>query len=233
MFPHHSENKALMTAPPSIPATPRYSPGEELANSITHGVSAFLTCAGAAVLITLASLKASAWHIVSFSIFSGALILLFVISTLYHSFKSPKVKYVMEILDHSSIFLVIAGTYTPLTLVTLHGVLGWWLFGIVWGLAAAGIVMKAFFTGRFRLVSTLLYLGMGWMILLAGKPLVASLPPGGLYFLLAGGIFYSLGTIFYLWKKLPYHHAIWHLFVFAGALCHYFTLLFYVLPQKV
>jgi len=212
---------------------PRYTRGEELANSITHGTSALLTCAGAAVLITLASLNASAWHIVSFSIFSGALILLFVFSTLYHSFKSPKVKYVFEVLDHSAIFLVIAGTYTPITLVTLHGPLGWWLFGIVWGLALAGIVMKAFFTGRFRLVSTLIYLGMGWMIMMAGKPLVASLPAGGITFLVLGGVFYSLGSLFYLSKKLPYHHAIWHLFVFAGALCHYFTLLFYVLPQKV
>jgi hemolysin III len=215
------------------PAPAGYTPGEELANGITHGVAALLTCAGAAVLITLAALTGNAWHIVSFSVFSGALILLFVFSTLYHSFQSPRVKYVFEVLDHSAIFLVIAGTYTPLTLVTLHGVLGWTLFGVVWGLAAAGIVMKAFFTGRFRLVSTLLYLGMGWMILAAGKPLVASLPSGGLTLLIAGGVFYSLGTIFYLWKKLPYHHAVWHLFVFAGALCHYFTLLFYVLPQKV
>jgi hemolysin III len=214
-------------------ARAQYTPGEELANGITHGVSALLATAGAGVLITLASLKASAWHIVGFSVFSGALILLFVFSTLYHSFQSPRVKYVFEVLDHSSIFLVIAGTYTPLTLVTLHGALGWTLFGIVWGLAVAGIVMKAFFTGRFRLVSTLLYLGMGWMIMTAGKPLIASLPANGLAFLVLGGVFYSLGTIFYLWNKMPYHHAVWHLFVFAGALCHYFTLLFYVLPQKV
>src|SRR5208282_5669315 len=174
-----------------------------------------------------------ACHIVRLSVFSGALLLLFVFSTLYHSFQSPRVKYVFEVLDHSSIFLVIAGTYTPLTLVTLHGPLGWTLFGIVWGLAVAGIVLKAFFTGRYRLVSTLLYLGMGWMVVLAGKPLVASLPASGMGVLILGGVFYSLGTIFYLWKKLPYHHAVWHLFVLAGALSHYFLLLFYVLPQKV
>jgi len=225
--------EAPLSPTPHRRKLPRYTRGEELANSITHGTSALLTCAGAAVLITLASLNASAWHIVSFSIFSGALILLFVFSTLYHSFRSHRVKYVFEVLDHSAIFLVIAGTYTPITLVTLHGPLGWWLFGIVWGLALAGIVMKAFFTGRFRLVSTLIYLGMGWMIMMAGKPLVASLPAGGITFLVLGGVFYSLGSLFYLSKKLPYHHAIWHLFVFAGALCHYFTLLFYVLPQKV
>ncbi len=170
---------------------------------------------------------------VSFSLFSGTLILLFVISTLYHSFRSPKVKFVFEVLDHSSIFLLIAGTYTPFALITLHGALGWTLFGIIWGLAAGGIVMKAFWTGRFNLASTLLYLGMGWMIVAAGKPLLASLPMGGVELLITGGVCYSLGTIFYLWEKLPYHHAIWHLFVLAGALCHYFTILIYVLPQRV
>ena len=180
----------------------------------------------------MACLRGNVWHIVSCSVYSGTLILLFVISTLYHSFRSPRVKYVFEILDHSAIFLLIAGTYTPFMLVTLRGAWGWSLFGVVWGLAAAGITFKAFFTGRFKLASTLIYLGMSWMIIVAIKPLIAALPMGGLYLLLLGGAFYSFGAIFYLWKKLQHHHAIWHIFVLAGSVCHYFAILFFVIPTK-
>jgi hemolysin III len=214
------------------PPASQYTPIQELANSWTHGVSAALAIGGTAVLIVMACLRGNAWHIVSCSVYGGTLILLFVISTLYHSFRSPRVKYVFEILDHSAIFLLIAGTYTPFMLVTLRGAWGWSLFGVVWGLAAAGITFKAFFTGRFKLVSTLVYLGMSWMIILAIKPLVAALPKGGLYLLLLGGVFYSFGAIFYLWKKFQHHHAIWHLFVLAGSVCHYFAILFFVIPTK-
>ncbi len=220
----------METSPPYSP--PRYTPLQERANSMTHLFSSGLAVAGTAVLVVMAVIRGNTWHIVSFSVYGGTLVLLFVISTLYHSFRSPRVKYVFEILDHSSIFLLIAGTYTPFTLVTLHGSLGWWLFGVSWGLAVIGISLKAFFTGRFKIVSTLIYLGMGWMILAAFKPLVQALSRGGIVLLLLGGTFYSIGTIFYLWKKLRYHHAIWHLFVLAGGLCHYLAVLIYVLPPK-
>lgn len=216
---------------PSHPlrAVPRYSAGQEIANSLTHGVGAALAAGGAALLISLACLRGNVWHIVSFSVYGGTLFLLYLVSTLYHSLPPSKAKRVFEVLDHSSIFLLIAGTYTPFLLVTLRGPWGWFLFGVVWGLSIAGIVFKVFFTGRFRLFSTVLYIGLGWIILLALKPLLASLPAGGLALLTLGGLSYSLGTIFYHRRSLKYGHAVWHLFVLAGSLFHYFAVFFYVL----
>ena len=207
--------------------------GQEIANSITHGVGIILSVVGLVVLVVLASLHGTVWHVVSFSIYGTSLVLLYTSSTLYHSFQSPRVKRVFHIIDHSSIYLLIAGSYTPFVLVNLRGGWGWSLFGIVWGIALAGIVVKTFFTGRFKIASTILYLLMGWMIVVAIKPLAHAMPMGGIAWLLAGGLAYTAGAVFYLWKNLPYHHAIWHLFVLAASICHYFAILLYVLPARV
>jgi len=155
---------------------------------------------------------------------------LYLASTLYHSFTNERIKRIFKILDHSAIYLLIAGTYTPFTLVPLHGVLGWTVFGVVWGLAVIGIVLKVFFAGRFNIVSTLCYLGMGWFIIFAIKPLIATVPALGMTWLLVGGLFYTLGSIFYLWKRIPFNHAIWHLFVLAGSISHFIAVFFYILP---
>ncbi len=203
---------------------------EETINAATHGLGAVLGAAGLAVLVVMAALRGDAWHVVSCSIYGATLVLLFTSSTLYHSFRGPRVKHVFRIIDHSSIYLLIAGTYTPFLLVTLRGRWGWSLFGVIWGLAVAGIVFQIFFVSRFRLVQTLIYLAMGWLVVVAVKPLFAHVPGAGLLWLLIGGLFYTLGAVFYLWKKLPYHHAVWHVFVLGGSICHYFAILFYVLP---
>ncbi len=212
---------------------PKYTPQQERANGMTHGIGAAVAAAGAAFLIVLACLRGNAWHIVSFSLYGGTLFLLYLTSTLYHALRAPKAKRIFETLDHSAIYLLIAGTYTPFLLVTLHGAWGWSLFGVVWGLGLAGIVYKIYFTGRHPLFSTLLYIGIGWIAILALKPLLAALPLGGMTLLLCGGVCYSLGTVFYHNDRLYYSHAIWHLFVLAGSLFHYFAILFYVLPEKV
>jgi hemolysin III len=203
---------------------------EETINAVTHGLGAVLALGGLAVLVELAALRGDAWHVVSCSIYGATLVLLFTSSTLYHSFRGERVKHIFRIVDHASIYLLIAGTYTPFLLVNLRGRWGWSLFGVVWGLALAGIIFQVFFVHRFRLAQTLIYLAMGWMVVIAAKPLLALVPKPGLLWLLAGGLFYSLGAVFYLWKKLPFHHGIWHLFVLAGSVCHYFAILFYVLP---
>jgi len=203
---------------------------EETINAATHGLGAVLGVVGLAVLVVMAALHGDAWHIVSCSIYGGTLVLLFTSSTLYHSFCDERVKHAFRIVDHASIYLLIAGTYTPFLLVNLRGGWGWGLFGVVWGLALAGIVFQIFFVDRFRLAQTLIYLAMGWLVVIAVKPLLANVPPAGLLWLLAGGLSYTVGAIFYLWKKLPYHHAVWHLFVLAGSVCHYFAILFYVIP---
>ncbi|MFH0981192.1 MAG: hemolysin III family protein [Planctomycetota bacterium] len=212
-------------------ALPTYSRGQETANSITHGLGIVLSVAGLAVLVVLAALRGTAWHVVSFSVYGVTLVLLFTASTLYHSFRSPRVKRVLRVIDHSSIYLLIAGSYTPLTLVPLRGAWGWSLFGCVWAIALAGIFVKAYYTGRFRLLSTLVYLALGWLAVVAVKPLLGMLPVAGFLWLLAGGVVYSSGTVFYSWKKLPYHHAIWHLFVLAASICHYIAIVLYVLPS--
>jgi hemolysin III len=169
------------------------------------------------------------WHIVSFSIFGASLVLLYAASTIYHSLKSEKWKERLQTLDHSAIFTLIAGTYTPFMLVSIRGPWGWSLFGVVWSLAVGGVIMSLFFAGRYRVVTTLLYVGMGWLIVVALKPMILAVPRGGLWLLLAGGLTYTFGTFFYLWRKVPYHHAIWHLFVLGGSVCHFLAVLF-VLP---
>ena len=206
---------------------------QEIANSVTHGLGVALSVAGLVVLVVLASLHATVWHVVSFSVYGASLVLLYTSSTLYHSFRSPRLKQVFHILDHSSIYLLIAGSYTPFVLVNLRGSWGWSLFGVIWGLSLAGILVKAFFTGRFKILSTSIYLLMGWLIVIAIKPLMHALPAGGIAWLAAGGLTYTAGAVIYMWKAIPYHHAIWHLFVLAGSICQYFAVLFYVLPARV
>jgi len=206
-----------------------YTPGEEFANTITHGIGALLSVAALALLVTFPALKGDAWGVTSGAIFGAALVALYSASTVYHSLRSERAKRIFRKLDHASIFLLIAGTYTPFLLVSLRGPWGWSLFGVVWGLCVAGMILKFFVAGRFRVLSTVIYILTGWLIVIAIKPLTAALPAGGIWLLGAGGLCYTGGTAFYLWKSLRYHHAIWHLFVLAGSICHFFSVLNYVL----
>ena len=206
---------------------------EELVNTLTHGTGALLSAAGFAVLVFLAYRHGSMLHIVSCGIFGATLVLLYTASTLYHSVRSPRLKHILKIVDHSCIYLLIAGTYTPFTLVTLQGSWGWTLFGLIWVLAAAGIVFQIFFVYRFKILATIAYVLMGWLAVFAVKPLLDALPAGGFAWLLAGGLAYTVGALFYLIKRLPYNHAIWHLFVLGGSTCHYVAVLLYVVPGSV
>ncbi|WP_201772169.1 PAQR family membrane homeostasis protein TrhA [Endozoicomonas montiporae] len=223
-------NRYSLPKPPMLNRS--YSLGEEIANSVTHGIGALLSVAGLTLLVTYAAMQGDAWRVVSFSIYGGSMILLFLMSTLYHSFQNEKAKRVFKLLDHCAIYLLIAGTYTPFLLVTLRGLMGWVLFAIIWLLALTGIIFKLAFRHRFKKLSLLTYVGMGWLALFAGQELTQNLSAGGMAWLIAGGLSYTLGVLFYVWKKLPYNHAIWHLFVLAGSLCHYTTIFFYVLPQS-
>jgi hemolysin III len=208
----------------------RYSIAEEIAHAVTHGVGLLLSIGGLAVLVAFSSMYGDAWHITSTSIYGVTLILLYASSTLYHGIPHAKAKQVLQRLDHAAIFLLIAGTYTPFTLVNLRGSWGWTLFGLVWGIAIAGMVLELVCKKRYKRLSISLYLGLGWLVLIAIKPMLTSVGTGGLLLLLAGGLCYSFGVIFYVWKNLSYHHAIWHVFVLAGSLLHFFSVLFYVVP---
>jgi hemolysin III len=208
----------------------RYSIAEEIAHAVTHGVGLLLSIGGLAVLVAFSSMYGDAWHITSTSIYGVTLILLYASSTLYHGIPHAKAKQVLQRLDHAAIFLLIAGTYTPFTLVNLRGSWGWTLFGLVWGIAIAGMVLELVCKKRYKRLSISLYLGLGWLVLIAIKPMLTSVGTGGLLLLLGGGLCYSFGVIFYVWKNLSYHHAIWHVFVLAGSLLHFFSVLFYVVP---
>ncbi|HUE96746.1 MAG TPA: hemolysin III family protein [Longimicrobiaceae bacterium] len=203
---------------------------EELANAITHGVGLLASLAAGAVLITLAALTRDPWQIVGASVYVVSLVVLYAASTAYHAARDPRVKARLKLFDHCAIFGLIAGSYTPFTLVGLRGGWGWTLFGLAWGLAAAGIVAKLFLIGRFHRLSTLAYLAMGWMAVVAIGPLVSSLPGAALAWMLAGGVLYTLGTPFYHAPRLPYGHAVWHLFVLAGSACHFAAVLVQLLP---
>jgi hemolysin III len=209
--------------------TTRYSLAEDVASSVTHGIGAGLGLAALAVLVTLGALHGDTWKVVGFSIYGACLVLLYLFSTFYHSFRSPRLKRIFRYLDHSAIYLLIAGTYTPFLLVNLRGPWGWSLFGVIWGLAVIGIVFNFVLMGRSRLLAGLVYIGMGWLVLIAIKPLVASVPSGGIAWLAAGGLSYTFGVIFYVWKQLPFNHTIWHLFVLGGSLCHFVAIFKYVL----
>ncbi len=217
------------TTPPPL-TNHSYSPAEEIANSITHGLGALLSVAALTLLVTFAAHQADAWRVVSFSIYGTTMVLLFLASTLYHSLQHPKSKGVFKILDHCSIYLLIAGTYTPFLLVSIRGITGWILFTVIWTLAITGIVFKVRFGSKYKKLSIATYILMGWLVLVASQELASSISASGMYWLLAGGLFYTFGTVFYLWKKLPFNHAIWHLFVLGGCACHFFAILFHVLP---
>lgn len=203
----------------------QYSVGEEIANSITHAVATGLAIAALVVLIVSAVSQGDAWHVVSFSIFGSTLILLYLASTLYHAIPLPKAKRILKTLDHSAIFLLIAGTYTPFMLASMRGTTGWIVFSVVWVLAVAGVVLKCCCVYRFKRLSLSVYLGMGWLCVLVMRDMYASLPGTSLTLLALGGLAYTLGVVFYVWKRLPYSHAIWHLFVIAGSTLHFFSVL--------
>jgi hemolysin III len=215
---------------PSDLTVPRYSPAEELANSITHGIGAVLAIGALVVLTAFATLFGNAWHIVSCIIFGVTLILLYTTSTLYHSIQLPQAKVVLRVLDRAAIFLLIAGTYTPFVLVNIRGPWGWSIFGVVWTIALLGVIFQVSLLRRWPVASVGLYVGMGFLIVVAIKPLLASLTPAGLMLLVTGGAVYILGLPFYGWRRLPYHHAVWHLFVLAGSTFHFFAILLYVIP---
>lgn len=204
---------------------------EELVNAVTHGIGALLSAAALVLLVVFASVKGTPLHVVSFTIYGSAMLLVYSASTLVHSLPEGKAKRWFEIADYACIYLFIAGTYTPVVLHAVQGELGWTLFGIVWGIALAGIVFQSIFPGRFPVLSTLLYIATGWIIVAAWGPMTERLAPGGLTLLILGGIAYTAGTVFFLWRKMKFHHAVWHLFVLAGSALHFFAILCYLLPE--
>ena len=210
----------------------QYSFLEEIFNSVTHGIGALISISGLVLLIVFSAMHGNLNHIISCTIFGVALVLLYTASTLYHSFQKPNLKHIFKIFDHSCIYILIAGTYTPFLLVTISGITGWSRLIILWSLTVIGILFKIFFVYRFKIISTIAYILMGWIIIFAIKPLFHTLPGGGLVLLISGGLAYTFGAIFYAWNKLPFNHAIWHLFVLAGSVCHFFAVMFYVIPTK-
>ena len=202
--------------------------GEELAHSLTHGVGWIASIGGLVVLVVATARQGDPWRIVACSVYAATLVLLYGASTLYHALSGTRARHVFQVLDHSAIFLLIAGTYTPFALVNLRGPWGWTIFGVVWGLAVAGITLKACFGPRWPILSTAIYVAMGWTVVVAVKPLLLHVPPGAIAWLVAGGFAYTGGVAFYAWGRLRYSHAVWHLFVLAGSVCHYIAVLRYV-----
>ena len=202
--------------------------GEEIANSISHGIGAALSLAGLVLLTVYAARHGDAWRVVSFSIYGTTLCFLYVSSTLYHSFRNSRIKRFFKLMDHASIYLLIAGTYTPVTLVCLRGPWGWTIFGIIWAMAIGGIAAKVFLMNRYKIISVVLYLCMGWLIVIAAKPMLETVPAGLIVWLVIGGISYSLGVVFYALKKVPYFHLVWHLFVLAGSITHFLGIFLYL-----
>ena len=208
---------------------PHYTLGEEIFNSVSHGVGVALACVGFGILIVLSALYGDAWAVSSSIVYSFSLFALYLASTLYHVCPNRRVKGVLQVLDHCSIFLLIAGTYTPYTLITLRGALGWSLFAVVWGAAIVGVVLNAIDVQKYSRISMVCYVAMGWVVVLAIRPLMASLAWRGLVLLALGGVFYTVGIVFYVIRR-SYMHSIWHLFVLAGSVCHYLSILLYVIP---
>jgi hemolysin III len=207
-----------------------YTLAEEVAHTLTHGIGMLLSVAGLSTMVWFSYLNGNAWHVVSSSIYGSSLILLYGASALYHGIPHPVAKAVLQRFDHAAIYLLIAGTYTPFLLVSLHGAWGWSLFGVIWSLAFIGVVLEFIDWKPFKKISLALYLGMGWIILIAINPMLEQVETGGLILLLLGGLSYSFGVIFYVWEKLKFNHAIWHMFVLAGSAFHFFSILFYVIP---
>lgn len=206
-------------------------PFEEVVNCATHGVGLALSSAGMVVLVALAVLRGDAWHVAACAVFGASLVLLYAASTLYHAARTPRRKQLLQAADHCCIYLLIAGTYTPFTLVTLRGTLGWTLFAVVWALALAGILARILFAGRFRAAAVVSYLLLGWMSVVAIKPLAALVPLAAVLWIVAGGVAYTAGVAFFASKRLRHGHAIWHLFVMGGSVCHYLAVALYVIPQ--
>lgn len=209
-----------------------YDRKEEKLNVISHALGLILSIVALVLLVVYSSIEGNVWHIVSFSIYGASLIVLYSASTLYHYVQSPKLRYRLNIFDHASIYILIAGTYTPFTLVVLDGWVGWTIFGVSWGLALIGVILKLFFTGEYDKISTVAYVLMGWVIIFAIKPLVNNLPFEGLMWLLGGGISYTIGAILYSINRMKFNHAIFHIFVLIGSFCHFMAIFFYVLPLK-
>lgn len=210
-----------------------YTKEEEIGNSITHGIGAVLSIAALILMTITAAKTGDPWRIGSAIVFGISLVMLYSMSTLYHAFAHPGIKKFFMIMDHISIYLLIAGTYTPFVLVTLRQNNGWVIFTVVWSLAALGTILSLFHTDRLRILYVLLYLGMGWIVVFSFDSISMLLQPQGVSLLIAGGITYSAGIIFYMWKKLPYSHVIWHLFVLGGSICHYLAIQMYVLPNTM
>ncbi len=208
-----------------VPLGAKQSLGEEIANSITHGTGVGLSVAALVILLVFAARRGDAWKIASLSVYGATLIILYLASTLYHAIPKPGLKRFFRVLDHCSIFLLIAGTYTPITIGVMRGPWGWTLFGVIWVLAIIGINLKIFALDRRKKLSVAIYLLMGWMVLIAVKPLFNGLEPRSLLWLFIGGACYTLGIVFFVLKKMPYHHSVWHLFVLAGSVCHFFAML--------
>ena len=206
----------------------QYTPTEEIFHGITHGIGAVLSIAGLVILVVLAVQMGDVWRIVSFSIYGGSLTLLYLASTLYHSFQDERLKQFFRHFDHLSIFLLIAGTYTPVTLISLRGAWGWTLFALIWGFAVSGIVYELLFLGRYKWITMSIYLGMGWLAVVAIKPMLTMVPRGLFWWLLAGGLCYTGGVFFYAREKMRYHHVLWHLFVLFGSACHFLGFFFYL-----
>ena len=207
-----------------------YSTAEETANSVTHGVAALLSIAGLVVMLSMMPVRAGAATITAAAVFGASMIFLYTASTLYHAIPNLRVKRILQVLDHSAIYVMIAGSYTPFCLVTLKGTTGTVLCIAVWSIALAGIILQPVLMKRAEWLNCLLYLLLGWCVVLVFEPLMAALPSAGIWLLAAGGVVYSLGVIFYLWERIPYNHAIWHLFVLGGTALQFFSVLFYVLP---
>jgi hemolysin III len=208
----------------------QYTAGEEIAASVTHGIGAALAIAGLVVALGTAALNGSTLHVLSTAVYGTSVVLLYLASTLYHAIQRPRAKRVLKVLDHAAIYLLIAGTYTPFTLITLRGPWGWSIFGVIWTLAIAGISLEAFWVARPKWTSVVIFVAMGWMGIIAIGPLIAGLAGPGLWLLIAGGVSYTVGTLFYVWTRARYTHAIWHLWVIAGSVCHYFAILYFVVP---
>ncbi|MFB4169501.1 hemolysin III family protein [Virgibacillus sp. JSM 102003] len=202
---------------------------EEIIHAITHGIGALLSIVGLVLLIIFASLNGNPWQIISVSVFGTTMLIMYLSSTIVHSLPEGKWKDIFQIFDHSSIYLFIAGTYTPFLLVHLRYELGWILFGTVWGIALIGVLFKIFFVKKFLVLSTLFYVLMGWLITLVWNPLTTIMDGTGMLLLIIGGMLYTLGAIFYIWRGFIYHHAVWHLFVLAGSIFHFFTVFYYVI----
>jgi len=229
-----SSAKDNQQSPRKVAPTPsgEQSSGEELANAVTHGIGLLVSIAGLVLLVVFSALRGDVWHVVSCSIYGSTLVLLYNFSMLYHAMGQGRTKRVFQILDHSAIFMLIAGTYTPFVLVTLRGGWGWALFGVVWGLCVVGIVCEVALSEKFRLIVVPIYLGMGWLVVIALRPLLQALPRDGFLWLAGGGVAYTVGVTFYVLERIPYAHSIWHVFVLCGSICHWISVMFFVIPRS-